>query len=48
MQDIEPPYVGRSMLRREDHRLLTGQGMFLADLALPGMLHAVLDRKSVV
>ncbi len=47
MNDIGPPYVGRSMLRREDHRLLTGQGMFLADLALPGMLHAVLVRSPV-
>jgi len=35
------------MLRREDHRLLTGQGMFVADLALPGMLHAVLVRSPV-
>jgi len=38
------PYVGRSLLRREDKRLLTGQGQFLADLVLPKMLHAVLIR----
>jgi carbon-monoxide dehydrogenase large subunit len=38
------PYVGRSLLRREDKRLLTGQGQFLADLVLPKMLHAVLVR----
>src|SRR6478735_12461056 len=44
MSDIKPPYVGRSLLRREDRRLLTGQGQFIADLVLPRMLHAVLLR----
>src|SRR6266481_5193962 len=44
MSDIRPPYVGRSLLRREDRRLLTGQGQFIADLVLPRMLHAVLVR----
>src|SRR5437667_10126008 len=44
MSDIGLPYVGRSLLRREDRRLLTGQGQFIADLALPRMLHAVLVR----
>ena len=39
-----PRFVGRSMLRREDHRLLTGRGQFVADLVLPGMLHAVFVR----
>ena len=47
MNDIGPPYVGRSLLRREDRRLLTGQGQFIADLALPQMLHAVLVRSPV-
>jgi carbon-monoxide dehydrogenase large subunit len=47
MNDLGPPYVGRSMLRREDPRLLTGQGQFVADLALPGMLHAVFVRSQV-
>jgi carbon-monoxide dehydrogenase large subunit len=47
MSDIERPYVGRSLLRREDHRLLTGQGQFIADLMLPRMLHAVLVRSEV-
>jgi carbon-monoxide dehydrogenase large subunit len=41
------PYVGRSILRREDHRLLTGQGQFVADIALPRMLHAVVVRSQV-
>jgi carbon-monoxide dehydrogenase large subunit len=44
MNDIGPPYIGRSLLRREDRRLLTGQGQFVADLVLPRMLHAVLVR----
>ena len=39
-----PRFVGRSMQRREDHRLLTGRGQFVADLVLPGMLHAVFVR----
>lgn len=44
MNDIATPYVGRSLLRREDRRLLTGQGQFVADLVLPRMLHAVVVR----
>ncbi|MFL5268396.1 MAG: xanthine dehydrogenase family protein molybdopterin-binding subunit [Stellaceae bacterium] len=40
-------YVGRSLLRREDGRLLTGQGQFIADLVLPRMVHAVLVRSPV-
>ena len=47
MDDIGTPYVGRSLLRREDRRLLTGQGQFIADLVLPRMLHAVLVRSPV-
>ncbi len=38
------PFVGRALTRREDARLLTGQGLYIADLALPGMLHAVFVR----
>src|SRR6202521_3149686 len=41
------PFVGRSILRREDQRLLTGQGQFIADLALPHTLHAVFVRSPV-
>src|SRR6266478_4894592 len=47
MSDTAPPYVGRSLLRREDRRLLTGQGQFIADLVLPRMAHAVLVRSPV-
>src|SRR3954453_14995938 len=41
------PFVGRSVLRREDKRLLTGRGQFIADLVLPHMLHAVFVRSQV-
>jgi aerobic carbon-monoxide dehydrogenase large subunit len=38
------PYLGRPLLRREDRRLLTGRGQFVADLELPRMLHAAFVR----
>ena len=44
MNDIGPSYVGRSLLRREDRRLLSGEGQFVADLDLPRMLHASVVR----
>ncbi len=47
MGEIGPLYVGRSLLRREDKRLLTGQGQFIADLVLPRLLHAILVRSPV-
>jgi carbon-monoxide dehydrogenase large subunit len=37
-------FVGRSILRREDRRLLTGRGHFIADIELPRMLHAAFVR----
>jgi len=37
-------YVGRSLLRREDRRLLSGRGQFVADLELPRLLHAAFLR----
>ncbi len=40
-------FVGRSILRREDRRLLTGRGQFIADFELPHMLHAVFVRSPV-
>ncbi|MSQ21452.1 MAG: xanthine dehydrogenase family protein molybdopterin-binding subunit [Betaproteobacteria bacterium] len=39
-------YVGRSMLRREDARLLRGKGQYVDDLELPGMLHVVFVRST--
>ena len=41
------PYVGRPMLRREDDRLLRGEGQYVGDLALPGMLHAAFVRSAL-
>ena len=38
------PAVGRSVRRKEDHRLLTGRGTYAADFRLPGMLHAAVLR----
>ncbi len=38
------PFIGRSLTRREDRRLLTGRGQFIADFELPRMLHAVFVR----
>ena len=38
--------MGRSLTRREDRRLLTGRGQFIADLELPRMLHAVFVQES--
>ncbi len=37
-------FVGDRHLRKEDHRLLTGRGRYVGDIALPGMLHVVLLR----
>jgi len=40
-------FVGQSIRRREDARLLRGRGQYVADLQLPGMLHAVFVRSQV-
>lgn len=37
-------YIGKPLLRNEDHRLLTGQALFVDDVHLPGMLHAAFLR----
>ena len=37
-------FVGQRIRRREDPRLLTGAGQFVADLAAPGALHAAILR----
>lgn len=41
------PLVGRPLSRREDGPLLSGTGRFLADLEVPGALHAVFVRSQV-
>ena len=40
-------YVGQSVERIEDLRLLRGRGQFVDDLHLDGMLHAVILRSSI-
>lgn len=45
--DERGSFVGQSIPRREDHRLLRGQGQYIADFTLPGMLHVALVRSSV-
>src|SRR5919201_3646594 len=42
--DGEVRHVGRSLKRKEDLRLLTGRGRYVADVLLPRMLHAVIVR----
>ena len=36
--------VGTNVLRRQDPRLLTGRGSFVADVKRPGMLHLAILR----
>jgi carbon-monoxide dehydrogenase large subunit len=47
MSEARTPHIGRSLLRREDRRLLTGRGHFIADLELPRILHAAFVRSPV-
>ena len=37
-------HIGRSLPRREDYRLLTGQGRYVDDIEIPGALHACFVR----
>ena len=38
------PYIGQSLKRFEDPKLLTGQGSFVDDIQLPDMLHVAILR----
>lgn len=40
-------YIGRSILRVEDERLLRGNGCFVDDMHLPDCLHAVIVRSQI-
>ena len=42
--DKKGAWVGAKFNRKEDHRLTTGKGRYLADLTLPGMLHLTFFR----
>ncbi len=51
MQDVlpilNPQLVGARVPRVEDPRLLTGRGRYVADITLPGMLHATFVRSTL-
>src|SRR5215207_3804521 len=38
------PYIGAALRRKEDPRLLRGDGRFVADVRVPGLLHAAFLR----
>jgi len=38
------PYIGRSLRRREDYKLLTGKGRYVDDIKLPGTLYLAILR----
>ena len=40
-------YVGQSVKRSEDHRILSGHGHYVDDVQLPGMLHATFVRSTL-
>jgi carbon-monoxide dehydrogenase large subunit len=40
-------YVGQSVTRKEDRRLLTGHGLYVDDVVLPGMLYGAFLRSEV-
>src|SRR4051812_13593598 len=40
-------YVGASVHRKEDKRLLTGHGLYVDDVVLPGMLHGAFLRSEL-
>lgn len=42
--ELKVNHVGQSILRREDKALLTGRAQYIADIELPGMLHAAILR----
>jgi carbon-monoxide dehydrogenase large subunit len=45
--ELQPPrYVGTSVRRREDERLLTGNARHVGDIRLPGTLHAAFVRST--
>src|SRR5437773_7409650 len=37
-------FIGDRLLRKEDPRLVQGQGRYVGDITLPGMLHAAIVR----
>ncbi|MFH1757002.1 MAG: hypothetical protein ABH969_03040, partial [Pseudomonadota bacterium] len=44
MPEVPKKWVGKSMKRKEDLRLLAGRGNFMDDIRLPNMKHAAILR----
>ena len=44
MSKTTPFYIGQSVPRREDRRLLLGEGAFISDMKLAGMVHVAIAR----
>src|SRR5262245_9806627 len=44
MRELGAQYVGQPVKRREDRRLLVGQGSYVADIELPRMVHVAFAR----
>ena len=42
-----PRFIGKRMTRKEDGRLLTGRGVYVDDVVLPGMMHAAFARSAI-
>ena len=40
-------WFGAKFSRKEDQRLITGRGRYIADIVVPGMLHLVFVRSQV-
>jgi len=47
MRELGAKYVGQPVPRREDKRLLVGEGRYVADLQLTNMVHVALARSQV-
>ncbi len=46
MQELKPKFTGSRITRMEDPRLLSGQGRYLDDIQIPGMLEAAFVRSN--
>jgi len=47
LQPVAARFVGPSIARKEDRRLLTGHGQYVDDVAVPGLLHGAFLRSEV-
>jgi aerobic carbon-monoxide dehydrogenase large subunit len=45
--NVAARYVGQSVTRKEDRRLVTGHGLYVDDVTMPGMLHAAFVRSEI-